>query len=638
MKDKGDIDTVINKNDELEVSNNEGKYDFVVIGAGMAGINAALKLNNLTINGRKPRIALVEAGSEVLPSTCSSQNECNKLHTGMHYLADKETALKCLENAIEFAKEFPDFMASRPGFKDNPCLGRHYLLDKSQVPLKAAEDVIEALIEFYKEKIKEDPANKVFGEPEDFIRELDREKYSFISTSIPYRDEEGKIVGTTSVLKAFQTTEPQVDIPKLQKHLQSEINNNKNITFIPNTYVTSMGSTSDHLGYYICAESRKQDGGKGGEPIRLEASQIINCAWENAAFLNKGLESSASKPPHKDSQGVNRVKVSIEVKLPEKLSHINTSLFSTGPFFSFTNLGGNGRAILTSEYYTNIDSYPTGIEMPVDLEKRIENLRKTSLNEDAKQLAIAIIKDCAECFTDEFKLPLLELVRKELEDQAAEVEIDSEKKIKIHVGIVNITGLQKEYTKKDIHSLNGIMHQRRSIGVTETDLGVVTFLASKMTNAVAGARKAIEIIVEHMYLQEKYNQLAKLIKDKLLLLPRAWDENDMAEINHLLYIDFKQRIREVIESIDYAVGKDIYGTLLESKAEKLTKEILKFKDNKQAILTSPRRDGFFSPANTDAEATAGTGRTNSVLVEPNMVTKKPAETSKPNPDGLNLFF
>ncbi|WP_131782406.1 FAD-dependent oxidoreductase [Legionella gresilensis] len=695
MQEKDDSNVIYRRDDGLEVSN-DGKFDIIIMGAGIAGTNTALELSKIKIDGREPRIALIEAGPEVLPPTCSTQNECNKLHTGMHYLADLETALKCLENAIEFAKKYPDFIAGK-GREDNPCLGRHYITDKSKVSLNKSKRVVRALIKFYKAKIKEDPNNKVFGEPEDFIKRLKREKYNFISNTIPYRDEKGDIVDTTAVARAYQTAEVQVDIPKLQKHLQQEILNSKNITFIPNTYVTNVGLTFNDFGYYVCAENTSlsaDQGAKGKKttPVRFEADQIVNCTWQNAAFLDKGIKPADSRAGSgHDVQGVNRVKVSIEVNLPEGLQHLNTSLFSTGPFVSFTNLG-DGRAILTSERHTNIDFYPTGIEMPSHLKERIENLRSIPITDEDKKLAKAILDggmtindenrklaeaiiDGSTPITDEPRklakaiiargIPLTDEVRKlaeaiiarsiPLTDEArtlANAIIDDcssyftdefkslfqgtkAKDIKIHVGIVNISGLQKEYTSADIHSQDSIIHTRRAVGAQRIARNFARLEASKMTAGVVGARKAVDILVRDRELLLSDKLIVNLIKAKLELTD-TYAKKTVKEVNHLLHVEFVQQIREITDLAQYLKSEAAKNRFIESKVENLIKQILTFTgDNKREERQSPRKGRFFSPAEALTASAAKIDKNNSIL-EQNMVIKKQTESSGHNPNGCDI--
>ncbi|MGQ3889816.1 FAD-dependent oxidoreductase [Legionella sp. CNM-1927-20] len=601
----------------------DDRFDVIVIGAGIAGVTTALELAKIEDQGKKLRIALIEAGSEVLPATCSTQNECNKLHTGMHYLADLETAKKCLESAIEFAKKYPTFIAGRE-FTPNPCLGRHYILDKSTVSPEQAREVAEYLKKLYAEKVAEDPSNKVFGEPEEFIQELSREQYDFISDSIPFRDDKGNIVGTTAVAMAFQTAEAQVNIPKLQKHLQQQVLDTENITFIPNTYVTNIGLTSDHFGYYICTKSTELD--RGIVPP-LEANAIVNCSWQNAAVLDKGVESHFDKTDSNNSKGVNRVKVSIEIELPQELQHLNTSLFSTGPFFSFTNLG-NGKAILTSERLTNIDFYPDGMEMPADIKENIEKLRSTPMSDMAKGLAESIIDDCADCLKDKYRALLLQTKSKE---------------IKIHVGIVNIPGLKKEYTKKDIYSQDSVIHSRKSDGIVHKSLGYISHLSAKMTYAGRNPEKVKSMIDKDLELIENYEALVNLIVPQLKLTD-AYATQDVAGIEQLLYVEFRQQMLEIIysEDINPKTLTTLEGTCdgsLRSKVENLITEILQSKKNNGEIYQSKPRNAFFSPPANALTGTAARRRDNTdQTLRKDMLTTtntKPGSNG-PNTDTLKL--
>ena len=64
----------------------------VVIGSGISGTLTALEL------AENHQVILIEAAHEVLPNSCTSRNQCFKLHTGMHYFGDIQTA-KALRKA-----------------------------------------------------------------------------------------------------------------------------------------------------------------------------------------------------------------------------------------------------------------------------------------------------------------------------------------------------------------------------------------------------------------------------------------------------------------------------------------------------------------------------------------------------------
>lgn len=154
-------------------------YDVIVIGGGFAGSFTALELLK-----KGYKVLHIDKDSSILGSSSSSYNECYKLHTGIHYLGDLETARQCLLGAIEFAKEFREFIQGNPG--DPWRKGRHYIVSNS---LFEAKELCGNLQKLYEEKVIEDSDNAVFGDPKEFIKYLSPEEYSYVASEIPYTNE-----------------------------------------------------------------------------------------------------------------------------------------------------------------------------------------------------------------------------------------------------------------------------------------------------------------------------------------------------------------------------------------------------------------------------------------------------------------
>lgn len=151
-------------------------YDVIVIGGGFAGSFTALELLK-----KDYKVLHIDKDNSILGVSSSSYNECYKLHTGVHYLGDLETARQCLLDSIEFAKEFPLFIQGEP--HDPWRKGRHYVVSNS---LFDAKDLCANLQKLYTEKVAEDADNAVFGDPKDFIKYLSPEEYPYVATKIPY--------------------------------------------------------------------------------------------------------------------------------------------------------------------------------------------------------------------------------------------------------------------------------------------------------------------------------------------------------------------------------------------------------------------------------------------------------------------
>lgn len=191
-------------------------FDVIIIGAGLAGTLSALKIP------LHLKVLLIESGSEILPITSSSYNECYKLHTGVHYVGDIDTAKNCLMKSIEFARELPDYISGGHDLLSPWRRGRHYFMSNSLVHVEEAREIALHLQTVYSQLVMNDERNKLFGEPEDFILFLTPTDYSHIKQEIPFYDSLGK-VSAISIALGIETAESQIDIHRLKSHLQQRI-------------------------------------------------------------------------------------------------------------------------------------------------------------------------------------------------------------------------------------------------------------------------------------------------------------------------------------------------------------------------------------------------------------------------------
>lgn len=334
--------------------NGQKIYDVIVFGAGFAGTLTALEIAK---DGYE--ILLIEAGEEVIDVKSTSYNNGYRLHTGIHYIGDVETAKQCLLNSIAFVREFPEYIFGKVG--DPWRRGRYYIMSNSLFDMEAAKAMCHTLKQLYIDEISKDFRNAVFGDPSDFFSFLDKSKYLFVADSIPFV--KGKEVCNIQTILGIETAESHVDIAGIKRHLQKKINETSNIRFINNHKVNEVSYQEDEFLYCVGATHVKTR-----HSTTFLTKSIVNCTWQNIEYLDKqlGLNSKNEK-----AQVYVRVKKSLLIKLPEGYQGINTCSFVSGPHCALTNLG-NGTAVVTHEPSTNLATFPGGNDLSERLNDHIQ--------------------------------------------------------------------------------------------------------------------------------------------------------------------------------------------------------------------------------------------------------------------------
>ncbi len=463
-----------------EPINSEASENTVlVMGAGLSGVFTALEAAK-----KNYRVVLIEQGNQIIPYESSSYNECYKLHTGLHYAGNPKTALKCLEDSVAFARLIPvDCLAGSIQLDAPWRRGRHFIMSNSLFPAENIEKVALLLKKRYTELVLEDPKNKVFGAPEEFIKFLSRRDYPYIAENILFTESNRKKRNIQVVL-GIETGESQINILKLRAYLNEEIKKNKNIIFIPNTKVINLSHLPDQLGYSVTVIRQKES-----ETWHVPA--IINCTWQNIEYFSKQLGFYTP-----DENRVIRVKVCIKVRLPESLKNVNTCIFSIGPFSSLTNLG-NGEAVLASESTTNIGYYKAGTREFSPALMKIYGAKLTPEEGVGGFLAEKILRECALYLPDLIQSKVLEIMLG-------------------HVKMIHISTPYKGLPS--LYDANSAIHQRleRGVEVESGGLGYIANSGNKMTYTVHNAKEACKRLDHHLRLSREFYVFLNNIKPKIV--------------------------------------------------------------------------------------------------------------------------
>jgi hypothetical protein len=495
-------------------------FDVIIVGAGLAGVLSALKIPSHL------NVLLIESGSEVLPVTSSSYNECYKLHTGVHYVGDAYTAKNCLLKSIEFARELPDYISGGHDLRSPWRRGRHYFMSNSLVSVDKAREIALHLQSVYAQMIREDERNKIFGEPEDFVQFLTPADYPHIKPEIPFYDSFGNMSGMAVAL-GIETAESQIDIHRLKSHLQQRIASSKNITFVSSTKVTHLSHNPRQFGYIV--STRDEQGNKRD----FKSTSVVNCSWQNIESLDRSLGLYVP-----DENRVIRIKASVLVELPNALKNMNTCIFSSGPYCSMTVLP-NGTAILTSERTTNVGYFKAGnSELPPDVRELVNNQLKLN-HPFGHNIAEQIRNECASYLTDE------------LGAQLCHSNI-----LALHVGFVKLMENEDKYTRESIYQAGSVIHARQQDGIEVRDLGYISNSGMKMTYTAGNATIIANTLDEHFKVIHQVIQLIIRIKHTLLPLPEALAHHEK-NLDSILYIHYRSRLKEMVLSPQFSSTPEI---------------------------------------------------------------------------------
>ena len=429
------------------------KSEVVVIGGGVAGISAALELS-------KTHHVIILEKNQLLYG--SSGRNPGRMGHGFHYI-DFETAKLYLEASIQVQRLYPHFLIGEHLPFEHPLRhGRYYITKTSLYPFHEVLQIYQKLQERYRELVAEDPANKVFGEPESFMRILQPHEYQ-------------DHVNADIIEGGVETCEHLFNWQAFSMHIRETIFANSRIRLMENSEVVDI-THHQELDSRFIVEGRTRH----GEIFKIKTNFIVNSAWENIEELNSKIGIA-----YINGQRTNRLKCLVEVKLPSSLLAVNSSFFCMGAFCMFSNMG-DGRGMLTLADVTNME-VSSARAISADMARFVNG--DVSLEEKNR-------------IGEEIKLGVARYIPNM---NAAEV-------LDVKFGIVQTKG---EMTLQDLQQREGAHHARNYHAVREEMQGLISNPAMKFFYFVQNGMKVREIFE---------TQLARdlVIKETLKVMHKAF--------------------------------------------------------------------------------------------------------------------
>lgn len=298
------------------------RREVVIIGGGAAGCGSAIELAK---NGWK--VTLVEKNKLFSGSSSKSPG---RMGLGFHYI-DFKTSVMILRATIRFVKTFPGFRIGETLEWSHPIRhGRYFITKDSLFSASKILSVYEALKREYSKMVATDPSNMVFGNPKDFYRVLDPADYE-------------KDVEIDNVVMAIETAEHLLDWSKFERHILQLIKDNDNITVDEHTELVDVKRLPGKDGRFLLIFR------SGNERKCVTTDYVVNSTWCEIEKINS-LAGFHNMPKSR----TNRLKVLLEVRIPDFMFDVHSMFFCMGPFCMFSNLG-NGKALISYAPETNID-------------------------------------------------------------------------------------------------------------------------------------------------------------------------------------------------------------------------------------------------------------------------------------------
>jgi glycine/D-amino acid oxidase-like deaminating enzyme len=299
----------------------------IVMGAGAAGFSATLELAE-----RGYEVILIEQAT--IGSGSSGRNPGRMGH-GFHYV-DIETAKMYLTASIQVQRKYPNYIVGKELPPSDPLRrGRYFITKNSDNSSDQILATYEKIKEEYIKLIAVDPANKVFGEPEDFFRILEPAEYA-------------EQVNMDIVEIGIETAEHLFDWEPFVKDIRKKINANDKITLYENTEVVKI--ERGEVGQPRFSIHVKTDRSSPVSNLVFNTDYLVNSTWQNIEKFNDQLGL-----PMIPGARTNRLKALVVVKLPEPLLRVNSMFFCMGQHCMFSNLG-NGFGMVSFANITNMET------------------------------------------------------------------------------------------------------------------------------------------------------------------------------------------------------------------------------------------------------------------------------------------
>ena len=450
------------------------KSEVVVIGGGVAGISAALELS-------KTHLVTILEKNQLLHG--SSGRNPGRMGHGFHYI-DFETAKLYLEASIQVQRLYPHFLIGEHLPFEHPLRhGRYYVTKTSLYSFAEVLPIYQKLQERYKELVEENSANKVFGEPESFMRILHPNEYQ-------------DHINADIIEGGVETCEHLFNWQAFSMHIRTMIAANPRIRLMEYSEVVDIAHHQELDSRFI-VEGRTRH----GEKFIINTNFIVNSAWENIEELNSKIGIS-----YINGQRTNRLKCLVEVKLPSSLLDVNSSFFCMGAFCMFSNMG-HGRGMLTLADVTNME-VSSARAISADMARYVYG--DVSLEEKNR-------------IGEEIKLGVARYIPEMI---AAEI-------LDVKFGIVQTKG---EMTLQDLQQREGAHHARNYHAVREEMQGLISNPAMKFFYFVQNGMKVREIFETQLVRDLSIKETLRAMKNAFTMKTRFGQASFQKEIYRAIAI------------------------------------------------------------------------------------------------------